>query len=100
MLCVESISERVERVSDLVTLTVLEIRMSLRSIFGKLSEQQQVFLGTTVGIAISWVSFQAVQSNKPGHSAFDIDKPESVQTSMDAAEKIRLKNFVPRTPEN
>ena len=94
------ISERVERVSDLVTLTALEIRMSLRSIFGKLSEQQQVFIGTTVGIAISWVSFQAVQSNKPGHSAFDIDKPESVQTSMDAAEKIRLKNFVPRTPEN
>ena len=66
----------------------------------RLSEQQMVFLGTTAGIGFSWVTFLAVQSNKPGHSAFDIDKPESVQTSMDAAEKIRLKNFVPKTPEN
>ena len=52
-----------------------------------------VFACTSISLAFCFVTFYGGQTKKVGHGAFDVDKPESVQTSMDAAEKIRLKNY-------
>ena len=66
----------------------------------KVSEQTMVFSCTSISLAFCFVTFYGGQTKKVGHGAFDVDKPESVQSSMDAAEKIRLKNYaVPITAQ-
>ena len=62
------------------------------------SEGTMVFAGTSISLIFCFVTFYGGTTKKAGHGAFDVDKPESVQTSMDAAEKIRLKNYVVPVP--
>ena len=62
------------------------------------SEGTMVFAGTSISLIFCFVTFYGGTTKKAGHGAFDVDKPESVQTSMEAAEKIRLKNYVVPMP--
>ena len=66
-------------------------------ILNKVSQGTQVFVGTTLALAFCAVTFYGGEKQKPGHGAFDVDKPEAVQNSMEAAEKTRLTNFDPST---
>ena len=64
------------------------------------SQGTWVFTGTVAALTFSAVTFFGGEKKKDGHGAFDVGKPELVQSSMDNAEKIRLKNFVPKSPTN
>lgn len=64
----------------------------------KVSEGTMVFAGTSISLAFCFATFYGGTTKKAGHGAFDVDKPESVRTSMDAAESIRLKNYVIPVP--
>jgi len=53
--------------------------------------QTKVFIGTTTILGLSYYSFfHLFPKKKAGHNAFDVDKPEAVQASMDKASDKRL----------
>ena len=56
------------------------------------SVQSQVRFAVIVSIGLCAGSFYAMGgfSKKPGHGAFDVDKPDSVQRGMDSADALRL----------
>ena len=55
------------------------------------SQGTKVFVGTMGAFAFCAVTFFGGKATKSGHGAFDSDRPQAVQTAMDAAEKERLK---------
>ena len=50
----------------------------------------KVFVGTAACMGFCAIPFVTGQKKKAGHGAFDVDKPEAVQQSMDAAEQNRF----------
>ena len=59
------------------------------------SQGTKVFVGTTVALGLCALSFFGGKAKKSGHGAFDSDRPQAVQLSMDEAEKNRLKKISP-----
>ena len=59
------------------------------------SQGTKVFVGTTVALGLCALSFFGGKAKKSGHGAFDSDRPQAVQLSMDEAEKIRFKKVSP-----
>ena len=49
----------------------------------------QVTVGCIVMIGGPSLHFLYSQQKKPGHGAFDVDKPEAVQQGMEPADKLR-----------
>jgi|LauGreStaDraftv2_3_1035109.scaffolds.fasta_scaffold500559_1 hypothetical protein len=59
--------------------------------FSRLSQAQQVFVGTSASLGFCIVTFYSFRSKKAGHNVFDVDKPEAVQDAIDQREKEKVK---------
>ena len=60
----------------------------------KINPKYRVFVGTSVIMLFSVITFFGPKQLKSGHGVFDVDKPEAVQSGMDKAEEGRLTRFV------
>jgi hypothetical protein len=49
----------------------------------------KVLVGSTVAIGVPTLHFYSGRRAKPGHGAFDVEKPQDVQQSMDQADRER-----------
>jgi hypothetical protein len=56
------------------------------------SNNAKTVVGVVGIIGLCAMQFYQGEKIKNGHRAFDLDKPEDVQTSMDAVAKLRLEN--------
>ena len=45
----------------------------------------RVLVGTTIAIGVPTCHFYSQKRARPGHGAFDVDKPEAVQNGMEKA---------------
>lgn len=65
--------------------------MRLSALIDKIPGPQwfQVAVGCVVMIGGPSLHFFYSQQKKPGHGAFDVDKPEDVHTGMENADKLR-----------
>mgnify|MGYP000595581085 CR=1 FL=1 len=43
----------------------------------------KVAVGSAIGIGLPTIHFYSSRRERPGHGAFDVDKPEAVQKSME-----------------
>ena len=53
----------------------------------------RVAAGTGIFMGLCAVTFFGGRKKKAGHGAFDVEKPEAVQTKQDSAEGARLERF-------
>jgi uncharacterized OB-fold protein len=60
------------------------------------SNNAKTVVGVAAVIGLCAISFFDGEAKKNGHGAFDVDKPEDVQTGMDVAAKIRIENNTKR----
>lgn len=57
--------------------------------------QGKVFVGTMSVLGFSYVTFfHLFPKKKAGHNAFDVEKPEAVQSAMDRAGQARGANLL------
>ncbi len=53
----------------------------------------KVLVGSTIAIGAPTVHFYSSRRARPGHGAFDVDKPEAVQQGMEKADRARAARF-------
>ena len=53
----------------------------------------KVAVGCAIAFTFLGVTFFGGKSKKPGHGAFDLEKPQSVQNAQDEQEARRLSRF-------